>query len=67
MPPRTTYQRDDVCRLRSEFVRQLLVVGNQVCDVNVAVILLHERILAELIPADISLDLVVHFNTSTHR
>ena len=48
-PRVVTYQRDDVCGLGREFVGQLFVVGNQVCDVNIAVILLYERILAELI------------------
>ena len=40
------YQRNDLSGLGGEFVRQLLIVGNQVGNVNIAVVLLDEDILS---------------------
>jgi hypothetical protein len=43
---RKTDKRDDICRLGGEFVSQFLVVGDQVGDIDVAVVLLYKDILA---------------------
>jgi hypothetical protein len=42
---RATDKRNDICRLGGEFVRQFLVVGDQVGDIDVAVVLLYKDIL----------------------
>lgn len=44
-----SYQRDNVCGLRREFVGQLFVIRNQMGDINVAVVLLHQGILSKLV------------------
>lgn len=44
-----THKRDDLSRLRRELVSELLVIGDQVRNVNVAVILLYQDILPKLI------------------
>lgn len=46
-----TYQGNDVCRLTREFVGQLLVVGNQMSNIDIAVILLDHSILSKLVSA----------------
>ena len=43
---RATYQRDNICRFGGELVGQLFVVGNQVGNIDVAVIMFDENILA---------------------
>ena len=43
------YQRNDICRLGCELVRQLFVVGNEVRNVDIAVVLLDQNILADLV------------------
>ena len=35
------YQRNNVCWLRREFMCQFLIVRDEVCDVNVAIVLLN--------------------------
>lgn len=44
------YQGNHIGGVLDKFVRQLLVDRDEVCDVNIAVILLDEHILAYLIP-----------------
>jgi hypothetical protein len=44
-----THKGDDVRWFSSELVRQLLIVGDQVCNINVAIILLYEHILPKLV------------------
>lgn len=48
-----TYQGDDVCRLRHQLVRQLLVVVDQVVDVDITVVLLQKSILLQLNSTDV--------------
>lgn len=44
-----SYERDDLSRLGCELVSQFFVVRDQMCNVNVAVVLLNEHVLADLI------------------
>lgn len=44
-----SYQRDNVCGLCRKFVGQLFVIRNQMGDINVAVVLLHQGILSKLV------------------
>lgn len=46
---RFSHQRNEFGGILCELVRQLLVVGDEVRDVNVAVVLLHKHVLANLI------------------
>lgn len=46
---RYSYQRDDICGLGGELMSQLFIVRDQVSNINIAVKLLHQRILSELI------------------
>lgn len=48
---RSSYQRDDFCRLGCKLMRQLFVVGYHVCYVDVAVELLYEDVFANLVAA----------------
>jgi hypothetical protein len=41
-----TDERDDVCRLGGELVGQFLVVRNQMGNIDIAVVLLDENVLA---------------------
>ena len=43
------YQGNDVCGLSRELVRQLFVVGDKVRNVDIAVVLLDQHILADLV------------------
>lgn len=45
----SAHQRDDLCGLGRQLVRQLLVEVDQIVDVDIAVILLQQRILSQLI------------------
>lgn len=47
---RSVYEWYDVRRLRSELVCQLLVVGDQMRNIHVAVVLLDKNVFADLIP-----------------
>lgn len=47
--PNATHQRDHIGGVLCEFVRQLLVVGDEVGNVDVAVVLLDEHIFADLV------------------
>jgi hypothetical protein len=44
---------DDVYRLARKFVCQLFAVGNQVGDINVAVVLSNQNILSYLVSVDV--------------
>lgn len=46
-----TYKRNDIGWLCRELMRKLFVVGNQMGNIYVAVILFHEHILSQLISA----------------
>ena len=43
------YQWNDLSGLIVEFVCELLIVGNQVCDVHITVVLFNKRIFSDLI------------------
>lgn len=45
----SAHQRDDLCGLGCQLVRQLLVEVDQIVDVDIAVVLLQQRILSQLI------------------
>lgn len=44
-----SYQRYNVCGLRLELMRELFIVGYQVGYIDVAIVLLHQDILSDLI------------------
>lgn len=46
---RHSYQRDNICGFGGELMSQLFIVRDQVSNVNIAVKLLHQRILSKLI------------------
>ena len=48
---REAYERNDLCGLGGEFVGKLFVVGDQVSDVDVAIVFLDKSVLAELVSA----------------
>lgn len=51
---RSSYQRDDFCRLSCKLMRQLFVVGYHVCYVHVTVKLLYKNVFANLVAAFIN-------------
>jgi len=55
-----SHERDCVCGLSDELVSQLFVVGDEMCDIHVAVVLLDQNILLYLISA-VSSACTLHF------
>lgn len=46
------YQRNDFCGVLLELMRKLFVVRDQVCNIDVAVVLLYEYVLADLVSVE---------------
>lgn len=55
--PSFTYQGNDLSRILMKFMGQLFIIGDEMGNVNIAVILLYEHILAYLISAIILVEL----------
>lgn len=54
---RATYQRYDLCWVLREVLRELVVVDYEMGDIDVAVVLLHQNILPDLISLRQSVEL----------